>query len=413
MPRWRPARRHRPGTRSVAPRPRAGARRWRRPLSRAPARARLGAVAQCRWLACLGRPLPAPRRRLHAGPGAGRPAALRLPWLALREQRALHALSRPSGLVPAPRACAVTHAVREAYGLLWVRLARAGDGAAPPPRCRPFPNPAQRAAGRSSPDPTMSPPRPRARWRTSSTWPTSATSMTATSAIPSTPRCRPTRSRPAATARARRAAHHRLPRPAAALACQRRGRRHGRVRIPRGGALYRRADQGARPRRRPPRRHRAVHLPARAGGQPRVFVMSLVSEDDDASLRAFQTPSSCRTSPSWNRSGRAACRWPPAWKCRSRPTAWRAPTGATSRRTGCASARCPEAGHEQAAARRSRRRNAGRGEERKTKDERRKTEDGGVKERQAEGTGGTRRPLPAAGLRAALCGARDVSYASP
>ncbi|WP_083383905.1 aromatic ring-hydroxylating oxygenase subunit alpha [Cupriavidus sp. USMAHM13] len=43
------------------------------------------------------------------------------------------------GLVPAPRACAVTHAVREAYGLLWVRLARAGDGAAPPPALPPFP----------------------------------------------------------------------------------------------------------------------------------------------------------------------------------------------------------------------------------------------------------------------------------
>ncbi|AGW88423.1 aromatic ring-hydroxylating dioxygenase subunit alpha [Cupriavidus sp. DF5525] len=41
------------------------------------------------------------------------------------------------GLVPAPRACATTHPVREGYGLLWVRLA--GDGTEAVPELPPFP----------------------------------------------------------------------------------------------------------------------------------------------------------------------------------------------------------------------------------------------------------------------------------
>ncbi|AEI75428.1 hypothetical protein CNE_1c00590 [Cupriavidus necator N-1] len=40
-------------------------------------------------------------------------------------------------LVPAPRACATTHAVREGYGLLWVRLG--GDGTEAVPELPPFP----------------------------------------------------------------------------------------------------------------------------------------------------------------------------------------------------------------------------------------------------------------------------------
>ena len=103
------------------------------------------------------------------------------------------------------------------------------------------------------------------------------------------------------------------------------------VTAPYTAVLTKMPEAGSVRRRGLARVDRAVHLPGRAGAQPRVVPprRRRLRFARRRSCAPSRTPSSCRTSRCWNRSAPGACRWTCAPNCTPPPTGHRPPTAAT------------------------------------------------------------------------------------